>query len=84
MSVIDTGGPAFPENDGMGCVHEGMTLRDYFAAKAVAGCLANPSVQDWDRKEMDTGDPKLFAEDVALQAYFIADAMLAERNKDTM
>jgi hypothetical protein len=35
MSNIETGGPAFPSHGSMGEVaHEGMTLRDYFAAKA--------------------------------------------------
>lgn len=35
MSEINTGGPAFPSHGSMGEVaHEGMTLRDYFAAKA--------------------------------------------------
>ena len=32
---FDTGGPAFPSHGSMGEVaHDGMTLRDYFAAKA--------------------------------------------------
>jgi hypothetical protein len=35
------GGPAFPSHGTMGEVaHEGMTLRDYFAAKAMQGELA--------------------------------------------
>lgn len=33
MSTKDDGGPAFP----VGELHSGMTLRDYFAAKALAG-----------------------------------------------
>ena len=36
--MIDDGGPAFPRDhasDG----HNGMTLRDYFAAKALVGSL---------------------------------------------
>ena len=65
----DTGGPAFPHYGGAGWMGPGMTLRDYFAAKAMQGMFAgrNGSV--------------LTASDWATQAYIIADAMLAERNK---
>jgi len=44
---IKTGGPAFPsiaeyiQNDGYRAL-DGMTLRDYFAAKAMQGILSNP------------------------------------------
>ena len=62
----DTGGPAFPSHGAMGEVaHEGMTLRDYFAAKAM------PSIEPRD----------ISNEDVAMFAYELADAMLAERSK---
>ena len=72
----DTGGPAFPMlghmEDGefeADTQFMGMTLRDYFAAKAMAAYLAaargNPP------------EPETTAE----CAYFMADAMLAERNK---
>ena len=47
MSNINTGGPAFPmpgmsglPNDGFIYGQDGMTLRDYFAAKAMQGLLA--------------------------------------------
>ena len=40
MSEIKTGGPAFPKGDG---VYRGMTLRDYFAAKALQGMSADIS-----------------------------------------
>lgn len=40
MSDTNTGGPAFPSpTDGM-LDNEGMTLRDYFAAKAMQGFIA--------------------------------------------
>ena len=45
MNEINTGGPAFPRNildhgHGVTTVHEsGMTLRDYFAAKAMQALL---------------------------------------------
>lgn len=66
------GGPAFPvesydhEAD-MDTVKLGMTLRDYFAAAALQGMLANAQPGD--------GTPEEFAAD----AYAFADAMLAAR-----
>lgn len=39
---IETGGTAFPCLDSHGMGYEGMTLRDYFAAKAMQGILASP------------------------------------------
>lgn len=67
----DTSGPAFPHHftpDSVGdCT--GMSLRDYFAAKAMQGMLACP-VQC-------ASDQHLIARD----AYTIADAMLEARSK---
>ena len=61
---------AFPcENDHnkeYNWVNKGMTLRDYFAAKAMQGLTANPK------------GGSLFS-DIAIQSYGIADAMLEER-----
>jgi hypothetical protein len=65
----DTGGPAFPQ-DILGEQCHGMTLRDYFAAKALQGMLAN-------QHQFQAGDSAMFARD----AYEIADAMIAERRK---
>jgi hypothetical protein len=64
MSNPKTGGPAFPV-----ALHniDGMTLRDYFAAKALQGLLTNPDRQ---------GD----AYDLALYAYSYADVMLVARS----
>ena len=43
----DTGGPAFPAPAGVSHITEqGMTLRDYFAAKAMQGLLSNPKLQN--------------------------------------
>lgn len=66
MSNTNTGGPAFPSpTDGM-LVNEGMTLRDYFAAKAMQSmCLAV-------RREQDV-------EIIPEAAYRMADAMLKAR-----
>ncbi len=78
MSAQDNGGPAFPTENarqtGNTTWHyEGMALRDYFAAKALAGGLEQ-SVRD----DMDIGwwhKPQV----IAKRAYAIADAMLAAR-----
>jgi len=70
MSNTNTGGPAFPSpTDGM-LDNEGMTLRDYFAAKAMQGIMAGrfPIMLEPD------ADHK-----VAEAAYIQADAMLKAR-----
>ena len=51
-------------------INKGMTLRDYFAAKAMQGYCSDPV---W-RKNTDQSA-------TALCAYGMADAMLAERDK---
>ena len=76
----DNGGPAFPatswtkDGDFLG-ENQGMTLRDYFAAKAMQGLiasLAGTPGRDW--LEADQWAPGV--------AYQVADAMLAERSKE--
>ena len=61
MSRENNGGPAFP-NQG----YEGLTIRDYFAAKAMQGIISS---------ECNYG---AFS-DLASDAYSIADAMLRAR-----
>jgi hypothetical protein len=67
MSNTNTGGPAFPAPiiDANG--HEGMTLRDYFAAKAMQGVILHPQglAGLWD--------------EAAQESYKVADAMLKAR-----
>jgi hypothetical protein len=63
----DTGGPAFPTTKAnydnyLGDV--GITLRDYFAAKAMHSLMHTQ-----------------YVDNLAHEAYMIADAMLAERSK---
>ena len=67
MSNIKTGGPAFPNEgfNGWGKPEEGMTLRDYFAAKAMQGLLDSTK----------TSDGNIIVRD----AYKLADAMLKAR-----
>ena len=70
---INNGGPAFPTTDPnyeAKYAGEGMTLRDYFAAKALQGFIAN--------KDRPT---KFDPNDDAAYCYQLADAMLAEREK---
>ncbi len=70
-----TGGPAFPttwlvDQYGTKGEWEGMTLRDYFAAKAMLAMLAHPN-------SSNTAGPESYA----TAAYTMADAMLKERDK---
>jgi hypothetical protein len=70
MSSTNTGGPAFPflsynTGDNLWYQQEGMTLRDYFAAKAMQGLLAGTK----------TGNTSVLAND----SYKMADAMLKAR-----
>ena len=63
---INTGGPAFPAPAGVQHITEqGMTLRDYFAAKAMQGMLA--------------ASENFSTTELVLYAYDVADAMLKQR-----
>ena len=78
MSKINTGGPAFPvqsyvnaDGETFESEPQGMTLRDYFAAKAMqAYCSHSESIY---------GMP----DEIAGDAYAIADAMLKARDAKT-
>jgi len=75
MSTNDKGGPAFPLHPDMasqlGCIPSasdaGMSLRDYFAAKAMQSLIVVYS------------DDKNLVGDYAQRAFEIADAMLEAR-----
>lgn len=73
---INTGGPAFPLFKEDMHMQQGMTLRDYFAAKAMQAIIAkHPAIdgnlnEDFVREESDA---------TALGAYDYADAMLRAR-----
>jgi hypothetical protein len=78
MSAIDDGGPAFPHIDsGCGRFEEGMTLRDYFAAKAMTAYIAEnyAAARDTD----GDGSCPWSNSDVAEFSYIMADTMLAAR-----
>ena len=68
MSKIDTGGPAFPRGEIQ--TAPGMTLRDYFAAKAMDGFNRHMVAYEWGQDVMDVA---------ARNAYALADAMLKAR-----
>jgi hypothetical protein len=70
------GGPAFPVLDERGCIiYGGMTLRDYFAAKAMQALAADTLPNE---VNPETGMTE--AAIVARSAYWIADAMLKARD----
>lgn len=75
MTDKNDGGPAFPRNSetwfdgekgGVGESQDGMTLRDYFAAKAMQGLISGGYTD---------------SEFLATKSGEIADAMLKERDK---
>jgi hypothetical protein len=83
MSAINNGGPAFPgveyKQPAGGGSHimtlvGGMNLRDYFAAKAMQGLLANPKMSEVILKEGGA-----FGGWIEHSAYGWADAMLKAR-----
>ena len=66
------GEPAFPSTwkDEIGCYHEGMSLRDWFAGVALQGLAP--------RYNAAYGP---YAKDIAVAAYILADAMLEQGSK---
>ena len=73
MSNTNTGGPAFPCDrilqEGQVICSDGMTLRDYFAAKAMQGiCASGPGTY-------------MTNDRIAAEAYDLADTMLKAREQ---
>ena len=60
-----------PFTSGIDYAARGMSLRDYFAGQIIMGMMANPH---WDNHTPNT---------IAIHAGFQADAMLAEREKES-
>jgi hypothetical protein len=77
MSNTNTGGPAFPIVVG-DQMTQGMTMRDYFAAKAMQSIYAANVEWKPTGTPMDEESLQLLA-DVAQDAYKMADAMLKAR-----
>ena len=69
---INDGGPVFPSE--IGTISKGITLRDYFAAKAMQSCLSNT-------KGMFGVGYKDKNANLAMASYSIADAMLEARKQ---
>ena len=61
----ETGGPAFPD-----FIRDGMTLRDYFAAKAMQGMIGG----NWPTTKSDQNH-------IAQFSYAMSDAMLKAREQ---
>ena len=76
MSKPD-GGLAFPKGGMNTSSQQGMTLRDYFAAKAMQGILACTKYHFPQKPEGGEVSRGILAE----EAFAQADAMLAERSK---
>jgi hypothetical protein len=66
--TTDTGGPAFPCEQQTNWTSAGMTMRDYFAAKAMQSLITSPNVR-----------PMIEDGEVSVWAYKMADAMLKAR-----
>ena len=81
MSEINNGGPAFPQKEPLSNDWHGMSLRDYFAAKAMNAVLANNGGDVQANSECGWSLCNCTFSDVAEFSYQVADAMLAERGK---
>ncbi len=75
LSTVGFGGPAYPSNYPQGdkrTICLGLTVRDYFAAKAMQSYLL---------ADMQADTPPSKDEHIVLMAYAMADHMLKEREK---
>lgn len=100
MSEIEDGGAAFPRsatsdgNEQLSTEQDGMTLRDYFAAKAMNALIdgydyevREKSIHKADRTGFDDRPHKdgssdaTFASQLAEESYIIADAMIVARKR---
>jgi hypothetical protein len=85
MSNTKTGGPAFP----FGKAYAGMTLRDYFAAKAMLGLMGMSKAEEFvdengnemTYEEGSVGTLFVHTDFLAKEAYMIADMMLKARDE---
>lgn len=69
MTVVNDGGPAFPQGhmDGPHVDPSGISVRDYFAGQALAGYLSDSNLNE-------------MYESLAERCYKMADAMIAARD----
>lgn len=84
MNFKETGGPAFPSehelSDGVTLKASSLSIRDYFAAKAMQGMFSNDALLARYHNDglVNMISPEVLA---VTAAYSMADAMLAEREK---
>lgn len=82
---IKTSEPAFPIGSGDMRDPVGISMRDYFAAKAMQGLIQKMPLND---AENEFGRPSTYGnvnklrKDISTSAFAYADAMLAEREKE--
>ena len=78
MTDTNTGGPAFPNEgfNGWGKPQEGMTLRDYFAGKAMQAVLTSPILMAAVGSKGGSA-----TQHIAKQSYEMADAMIKARSE---
>jgi len=78
---IKTGGAAFPwgESDKTGEV--GMSIRDFFAAKAMQGMISDMGATSKIFNAQGLGNVSVYT-GISERAYAFADAMIRERDKD--
>lgn len=95
MSKIETGGPAFPiSEEAIARQMEGLTARDYFAAKAMplafqqfretVGRNGSITLDDdfyFYRRTSADAEAEVTMDEIAARAYEMADAMLKARNQ---
>ena len=91
MSTPNDGGPAFPTHpavdpdNGEYNTEPGMTLRDWFAGKALQGLIADPISYNGALVQIKADNSKGGSADIcsvmARWSYDYADAMLAERSR---
>ena len=87
MTTKNDGGPAFPSDEvlpdiiadhGLASQHPGMSLRDYFAAAAMAAIV---SKHDPISSSAEEHEVAVFIDSVSAGAYLLADAMLEARKQ---
>lgn len=78
----EDGGTAFPLDSelwGNGMIFPGMSLRDYFAAKAMQAIISTAPIEQWNADDFGRQEVK---RGIAIEAYNVADSMLEAREVD--
>lgn len=77
------GGQAFPDSEQQAWGHNGLTVRDYFAAAALQSFLALTANSDFNKCLTKAARSRAMENDdiISEMAYTAADSMLKEREK---